>query len=481
MRRYKKPIIWLLVVFVALVVIVFVAASVIVNRFKPDLENALTKNIGMETKIDGPIALKILPGISLVANNIKVISNETYFFRAKTIEISLDYLKLFSSEIHVNALHFNDPQVYIARDKDGVFNYQTAFAGMPGLNSDDNNYRLVLDELTINNGRIFYIDIEQGDSLVADGISLHSEEMNLPGTIDNIDPTAIEFSGFVEVNSFKLNMLQADSLHFQIDSRSGKLSIKPKDKSYFRGKSSGKAIVDLTQKPVFIHIQHEINGLDIGEFQIAAGAKELLFGSLNLNLDVTFQSFNWNQAFKTIKGEIKVEGENLLMQGIDLDKALAVYEATQEFDVSNLGALFVSGPYGAVFSKGMNYVAILTSDLGDATEINKFVSNWNLNKGIAKAQDVALSTNKYRLALNGNLDFTNNTYNNIVIAMINADGCAAISEEMNGSFIRPETQTLSSFIGLSGPAENFWMELAKPSRKTCEPFYKGSIEHPKVN
>ncbi len=383
MRRFKKFIIWFLIILAAFVVIIFIAASVVVNRYKPDLENALTQNIGLETRIDGPIALKILPGISLVANDLKIISNETYIFRVSKIEISLDYLKLLSSEYHVKALHFIEPQLYIVRDKDGVFNYHQAYAGLPGMNSMEKKDQIALDELTIENGKIVYSDMEMGDSLMAGGIYLESDDMNLPGTIDNIDPTKISFSGNVEVNSFKLNMLLVDSLHFKVEGRNGKISIQPEDKTYFMGESKGKAIIDFTQKPVFVHIQHQLTGLDVGEFQEAIAADELLFGKLNTSLDISFQSFDWDKAIKSMKGEIKLSGNNLLMQGLNLDQALDIYEATNEFSVSDLSAVFIVGPYGAVFAKGINYAALMNTEPGDVTNIKKFVSNWKIKNGTA--------------------------------------------------------------------------------------------------
>jgi AsmA protein len=221
--------------------------------------------------------------------------------------------------------------------------------------------------------------------------------------------------------------------------------------------------------------------MDIGEFQEAAGAEELLFGNLNINIDISFSSFKWSEALKSMKGEVEVNGTNLLMQGMDIDKMLDIYESTRQFKASDLGAVFIAGPYGAVFAQGINYAVLLTEKEEQTTEIRKFVSNWSIMEGIASAKDVAFSTNKYRMALSGKLNFNNSTYHNMVIAMINKDGCAALSEEMNGSFLEPEKESFSNLARMRVPSSEIWMELAKSSRRICEPVYTGSVDHPSVD
>ncbi len=476
----KKIIIWVLVSLIGLTVIAFVATSIYVKKLKPNLEDTLTKTFGLKTTIDGQVALKVFPGVSLVISDLKIISHETYLFKVEQVEVALDYKKLFSREININALHFKEPQVYLVRDLDGVFNYHSPQAGFPSGGIRDSQ-QIALSDLTIENGRVFYFDRPRGDSLMVTGINLQTKNLNFQGTINNIDINKLSYSGIIDINSFHLNMLLIDSLQLKVDSRGGKISIQPKDKTYFRGKSSGKAIIDFTQKPVFVHVQHQLVGLDIGEFQEAINTDELLYGKLNTSLDIAFHSFDWAEAIKTMKGEIKVTGSKLLMQSISLDKALNNYYNAKYFSVDALASVFVAGPYGAVFTKAITYANAFSTNVTEMTEINKFVSNWSIDKGIASAHDVAFSTAKYRMALTGKLDLTKNTYNNMMIALINKEGCAVLSEEMNGSFIVPEKESFSTLGRVGGSIDDLWLKLAKPSRITCDPVYTGSVSHPSGN
>jgi len=478
MRRTRKILIWIFAVIMVSLVILFIAASIYINSFKPNLENILTENIGLETRIDGDISLKITPGISFIAKDLKVISSETYVLKIEQAEISVDYLGIFKSSIDVRALRLYQPQVYIVRDVNGKFNYKTDRIEPTSGDIDPDIHDFNLSILRIQNGRLLYIDQQYGDTLLVDGINLKSDQIGITGSLSNIEVDKIMFNGTVELDRIKLNMLKAEDLKFKIDGRGGKMAILPLDNTYFGGKITGKAILDFTKVPTQLHIQHQVAGFDLGNFSDAMQSDDVFKGKLNYQLDVTFSSFNWLQAKQSLNGTVLIDGENLNMKGIDLDKVIQRFNKSQQFNVIDLGAIFVAGPYGAVFTKGISFAELLSQNMGDSTQIIKLVSNWNIINGVANAQDVAFNTNHYRIAMTGSLDFRKNNYNDVTIALINVQGCEAIGEHINGSFNDPETKSISAIGAIAGPIDNLWKDLTKPLRKPCTPIYTGSVEHP---
>lgn len=479
MHRTIKLLIRGFLLFVIIAVIVFVAASVFINSFKPNLENILSNNIGLETRIDGDISLKITPGLSFIANDLKVLSNETYILRIKKAEISVDYIAIFKSEIDIRALRLQRPQVYIVRNENGNYNFESDHISTYAHADSSKLHDFNLSLLRINDGHLLYVDHQYGDTLLVDGINLRSEEIGVAGSLSNIEVDNIMFNGTVSIDRFKLNMLTADSLVFNIDGRGGKMAILPVDNSYYGGKSSGKTILDFTLKPAQLQIQHQITGFDIGMFDKAMQKTNNFKGKLNYKLDITFRSFNWADAKQSLNGTVMIDGEDLQLYGFDIDEVISRFKKSQHFNVVDLGAFFVVGPYGAVFTKGINFAELLSSNLGDSTMITKMASNWNIKNGIAHAEDVAFSTINYRMAMDGSLDFRKNRYNNLTIALINKEGCAAVSQVMNGDFSDPETKSINSIGAITRPIDNLWKDLTKPFRNPCTPIYSGSVEHPK--
>lgn len=477
MRRLRKILIWFLAIALVFIMGIFIAASVYIKSFKPELERALTENLGMETKIDGPISLKMMPGVSFVASDIKIINKETYLVRMEKIEIAINYLGVFGGPTKIRELHFFKPQVYIVREADGSFNFQSDYKDLNIANPNDvKSYGIDLRELTVQDGIILYFDRQTGDTLKASGINLNSDHIGLTGIARKIEAQQLSFEGMLAITHFKINLLKADSLNFKVAGRGGKISIQPVDSDYFGGKSSGKAIIDFTPVSPLIQIQHQMIGLDIANYQEATHTGNFLTGKMNYSLDVTFNSFDWQKVAESITGSVIIDAENIVFEGLHIEKILKQYNDSQVFNVKDLGVLFFAGPFRSVFIKNFD-PAHLHSDFG-TTNIRHIVSRWNVNKGVANAQDVAFNTEKYRFAVNGSIDFRNDSFNNLTISLVNKKGCSVLSERLNGPCENPETTTASVIMEIPQPVGNYWKELAMPKEEFCTVAYKGSVEAP---
>ena len=115
------------------------------------------------------------------------------------------------------------------------------------------------------------------------------------------------------------------------------------------------------------------------------------------------------------------------------------------------------------------------------SEIQKLICLWNIKNGVAEAKDVALSTKKHRIAMVGKLDFVNEQFVDVTMAVLDSKGCAVVSQEMHGSFSKPEIKTMNTIQALMGPVMGMLDDTTKVLlRKKCKVFYKGSLQHPEV-
>ena len=87
-----------------------------------------------------------------------------------------------------------------------------------------------------------------------------------------------------------------------------------------------------------------------------------------------------------------------------------------------------------------------------------------------------MATNKNRIALRGGLDFSKQQFTDMSLAVIDAEGCPTLRQEVRGSFQKPlieEPKILRSLAGLA-------VSLLKKGRGLfpggeCEVFYAGSV------
>ena len=181
---------------------------------------------------------------------------------------------------------------------------------------------------------------------------------------------------------------------------------------------------------------------------------------------------------RTADGEVSLRGENLTLDGVDLDRTFSRYEASQSFNLVDVGAFFFAGPFAPLITKGYNFASLFQGS-GGSSRIAVLVSDWEVERGIARAKDVAMTTNENRIALVGNLDFVNERFNDVTVAVVDGEGCAKVRQKIRGPFRKPEVEKVSILQSVEGPALNLLKQAKDLFGGKCEVFYAGSVAPPK--
>jgi hypothetical protein len=185
-----------------------------------------------------------------------------------------------------------------------------------------------------------------------------------------------------------------------------------------------------------------------------------------------------SRVLRTATGEADLHGNNLVLDIGDLDKEFSRYEATQSFNLVDVGAFFLAGPLGVAITKGYDYARILKKSEGRTT-IRTLISRWKVERGIAEAQDVALATPENRIAMKGGLDLVNDTYDDVTVALVGPQGCARVEQKIHGSFNKPEVEKPNVLMSITGPARKLINKGKRLFGAKCTVFYSGAVQPPK--
>ncbi|MGZ5516027.1 MAG: AsmA family protein, partial [Candidatus Aminicenantales bacterium] len=99
--------------------------------------------------------------------------------------------------------------------------------------------------------------------------------------------------------------------------------------------------------------------------------------------------------------------------------------------------------------------------------------------GVAEAVDVAMATKKRRIAMKGGLNFNDNRFEDAVVAVVDQNGCAILTQKVRGPFGRPEMGNVNVLKSLTSPVASLLRSAMKLfSNKPCEVFYAGSVAAP---
>jgi AsmA protein len=163
---------------------------------------------------------------------------------------------------------------------------------------------------------------------------------------------------------------------------------------------------------------------------------------------------------------------------MDIDALIPKYERSQNFNLVDVGAFFLAGPFGPVLTKSYNFGSLYEEMQGGKGVIRKIVSIWKVDHGLAEATDVALASKEHRIAMKGGLNFINEQFENVTVAVLDKRGCAVYSQKVHGPFRKPQIDKVSIFESITGSVSNALKDAWKLVGEKCTVFYSGSVPQP---
>jgi AsmA protein len=221
--------------------------------------------------------------------------------------------------------------------------------------------------------------------------------------------------------------------------------------------------------------------LKVPEVQIARILQDLKIrsfaeGRASLAGDISCQGKTHQEILQSVKGTVSAHGNNITLQGYDLDAELSRFEKTQHFDMTDLLAVAVVGPAGIVATKGYDYGRLL-GKRGGVSHIHDVVADLDVSEGVVHTQDVAMSTDTHRMAAQGKLDLATEDFDHLTLALVDARGCVIAEDGLGGSIRKPKLQKPGVVKTLAGPVRRaVYKGEDLFTKKGCPVIYDGSVK-----
>ncbi len=476
-KNYKSLKIVLFVVggFVGLLLVAATTVLLFVdaNAYRPRLEAAASGALGMEVRVGGRLGVGFFPGLHVTLDDVHIRNRGADVASAKEVRLGVDLLALFQKEVRLGKIALKQPRISIERDRDGKFNFEKPEAAGGTLPALD------LAKVSLSGGTLLYADRQSGEGFEAGACNLDVRRLRLSGGKSADFLRSLSFTAELACGEIRKNDFTVSDLRFSAEGKNGVFDLKPVTMRVFGAQGSGSMRADFSRAVPVYYVRYSLPQFHIDEFFKTLSPQKVAEGSMDFSANLSMQGKTVNEMRQAMEGKISLRGENLALYGSDLDRELSRFESSQSFNLVDVGAFFFAGPVGLVVTKGYNFASIFQGS-GGRSEIRSLVSDWKVERGVAQAQDVAMATNKHRIALQGGLDFANERFNDVTVALIDTKGCATVRQEIRGTFQKPVVGKPSILRSLAGPA----LKLLKKGRDLfsdgkCEVFYAGSVAPPK--
>jgi AsmA protein len=463
---------------IGLIGLLFVVAAALLglvnpNLYKTRLEASASRALGMEVSVAGRMAIDFFPRLLVTLEDVHFRNRAVEIVSAKEATIAIDLVSVLTKETRIENIVLKHPVIAIERDVNGRFNFerpQEAAETFPALDWPD---------VSVSDGSIVYVDKRFGTKFEGRDCHLEARRLRLSGGQHSSLAKGMSFTAQASCVEVRKDGFTVSDLKFSAEMNNGVLDLKPLTTRVFDTQGSGSVHADFSGAVPLYQVGYTLSQFPIEAFFKALSQKKVAAGRMDFSANLSTQGSTVKEIRQGMKGQVSLRGKNLTLSGSDLDREFERFESSQNFNLVDVGAFFFAGPLGLVVTKGYNFASIAQAQ-GGSSEIQTLVSDWKVERGLAHSQDVAMATKENRIALKGRLDFVNDQFDEVTMALVDSKGCVRVQQKISGTFQNPAVEKPDPVTSLAGPA----LRLLKKggdilTGRQCDVFYAGSVAAPK--
>jgi len=444
------------------------------DRYKPRIEPAASDALGMNVRVGGRLRMGLFPSFHITAEDGRILDDQGVVVAStKRARLWLRLLPLLRNGIRLRRIELTQPTLFIERDREGHFNIERLKKAVALLGTLDGG------SLSLSGGALRYADRKSGAGFEATGFDLAVSRMLIAARNSPRPLNGVSLDAKLSCKTIKTKSLSVSDVSASAHGKDGVFELEPVVMHIFGGQATGSLHADVSGPVPLYEARCSLPHFRIEEFLKMLSPAKAAAGAMDFTASLSTQGTTGSQLVQSAAGDISLHSGHLTLEGHDLDAELSRFASTQSFNLADVSALFLAGPLGVAVTKGYNFGSLF-SPAGGTSNIEHVVSDWKVEHGVARAKDVAMSTANNRIALQGGLDFVNERFADVVVAVIDAKGCAQVRQAIHGSFAKPTVEKPQIFTSLAGPVLKLYRRARRllPERP-CEVFYSGAVVAPK--
>ncbi len=438
------------------------------NAYKPRIEAAASQASGMEVRIGGDIGLGFYPGLRVRIDDLRVHNRGTALLAVKGVRAGVSWRALLAGRIELDSLTLRAPVLNIERDADGRYNFEWAEPG------DKPARAFRLGRLSANDAMVRYVDRQSGRTVDAGTCRLDLRDIAFAGGPAADARRRFALHGDLACATLKTAGQTVSDLHASLVADGGVYTLDPLRLRLFGAQGNGSVRADFTADLPTVQMEMALPQFSLAAALALKPGQQAPEGRADFAASLTMQGRDASALKRSLQGKVSLRGSGIVLHGVDLDETFDRFEDSQRFNLVDVGAVLLAGPIGLAVTKGHDFASIL-GGLKGRSDIRTLVSDWSVSRGVLQAQDVAIATQRHRVAMQGRLNLVDQRFDSVTVALLDSDGCATVRQAIRGSFARPEIERPSTLRTLAGPVVRLFKQVVPG---TCEPYYRGSVARP---
>ena len=353
----------------------------------------------------------------------------------------LNLTEMFSSKLEIEFIEITDAVVIIERTKDSEVTIGTTFmpAQKDTTSTDSVEFVLEIDSIHLINTQVLLTDASIKDTLP---IRIKEFSGNLTLADGKVGGFADAQGYFEKLEVSKGFTFTNEPLSFVVDYsveiEEEKVLVKSPNLSISETPFQFDFVFDYANTSTFnLDISSLIDGIEISSaFDPKDAFSEDSFvhlkGKTHLSSKIKWKSNPKKSFVNNTLADINIHGNNIHIIGVDIENYIDKYKRSQNFNLVDVGAVMFAGPAALAVTKGSDYTFLMIKSKGDdSTVVGQFVSEWNFKNGKLQIDDLAMSTERSRIASLGTYDLNKDSID-LRILILDKFGCALADQSVYG-------------------------------------------------
>ncbi|MDH3375874.1 MAG: AsmA family protein, partial [Gammaproteobacteria bacterium] len=148
----------------------------------------------------------------------------------------------------------------------------------------------------------------------------------------------LSIDGELRAERLKSKGLSVSNLAISVQSRDGKVALKPIEADLYEGRSEGEIVVNAAADTPRLNVRESLSAIQIGPALHDAGISDKLSGTGNLEVDIAASGVDDMSLKKTMNGDVAFDLKNGAIKGFDIQKivlrARQAYERAKQREVT---------------------------------------------------------------------------------------------------------------------------------------------------
>jgi AsmA protein len=435
---------------------------------KSEFETVASDATGLEVAVKGKVSIGLFPIPHATLMDVTLKNKESQIVSANKADVGVEFWPLLRKEVHIKRLALQDVNIDIARDHRGHYNFSTSSKieqPMPAMS---------LGRVSLVKATLHYTNQETERELKATDCKFGSSDFQLSEGSSAEILRHLSLSASVVCAEVRSSLFVGTDVRLSIAGGNGIFKLKPVTMRIMDGKGSGDIDANFTAASPVYRVHYAVTQLHADKLFKTIAPGKVGEGFMDFTTDLALRGWDADEMTRSADGEASLRGTDLDFAIGDLDHTLSRYESSQNFNLVDVGAFFIAGPFGPIVTKGYNFASIFQGTGGN-THVRILASHWKVANGVAHAQDVALATKENRLAMKGALDFVNMKFDDVTVAILDNKGCARVEQRIRGPFSKPVVERPNVISTLTGPISRLVGKTQRLFGAKCAVFYEGSV------